>query len=256
MPVFDRAYLHPCVAHRGWSGKAPENTMAAFRLALAEPAVEWMELDVQLSRDEVPVVIHDETLQRTTNGKGRVRDWTARELSRLDAGSWFHPDFAGETVPTLEQVLELARGRCRLNIELKTEGTERAYGERLARHVTDMLKSMRLERDVVITSFDPRCLRAVRRFAPDIRTGLIAFKRKPDLVRFLRALGASFLSIAFRRLHPALLDECAQHEVDVMVWTVNRPGDIARLTAMPDSFLLCTNHPDRWLAAVREQVEA
>jgi glycerophosphoryl diester phosphodiesterase len=252
MPVFDRAYLHPCVAHRGWSGKAPENTLAAFRLALAEPAVAWMELDVQLSRDGVPVVIHDETLQRTTNGTGRVRDWTAKELSRLDAGSWFHPDFAGETVPTLEQVLELAGGRCRLNIELKTEEAESAWCERLARNVTDLLKARRLERDAVITSFDPRCLQAVRKFAPDVRTGLIAGKRKPDLVRFLCALGASFLSIAFRHLHPVLLDECARHDVDVMVWTVNRNADLVRLTAMPESFLVCTNHPDRWLAAVRK----
>ncbi|WP_267901414.1 glycerophosphodiester phosphodiesterase [Cohnella faecalis] len=121
----ERSRLHPCVAHRGWSGAAPENTMAAFEMALREPNVNWMELDVHLSQDEVPVVIHDGTLKRTTNGKGKVMECTAEQLGKLDAGSWFSSSYAGEGVPTLAQVLELAAGRCNLNIELKDDGDDR-----------------------------------------------------------------------------------------------------------------------------------
>jgi len=244
---------HPCVAHRGWSGKAPENTLAAFRMALAEPAVRWIELDVRLSRDGVPVVIHDPTLQRTTNGTGRVADRTARELARLDAGGWFHPSFAGEPVPTLEQALELVAGRCRLNIELKTDETDRAGIERLVRATADVLKAARLTEEVVVSSFDPVCLGDLRWHAPDLRLGLIAKRYVPGFAATLRKMGVTFLALDYRRLSPAALAECARHGVDVMAWTVNRLRDLERLAAMPEPFLVCTNHPDRWLAAVRNQ---
>jgi len=247
---------HACVAHRGWSGKAPENTLAAFRMALSEPSIRWIELDVRLSKDGVPVVIHDPTLSRTTDGRGRVADRTARELARLDAGGWFHPSFAGEPVPQLEEVLALAAGRCRLNIELKTDETERDAIERLARVTADVLKAMRLTEEVVVTSADPVCLGDLRWHAPDLRIGLVAKTYVPALAGILRKRGMSFLSLAHRRLNAVALAECARHGVDVMAWTVNRPRDLARLAAMPEPFLLCTNHPDRWLAAVRRHAAA
>jgi len=247
---------HPCVAHRGWSGKAPENTLAAFRMALAEPSVQWIELDVRLSKDGVPVVIHDPTLNRTTDGKGRVADRTARELARLDAGGWFHPSFAGEPVPTLEEVLALAAGRCRLNIELKTDETERDGIERLARATADVLRTARLTDEVVVTSSDPVCLGDLRWHAPELRLGLVAKRYVPGLAGILRKMGVSFLSLYYRRLNPAALAECARHGVDVMAWTVNRLRDLVRLVAMPEPFLVCPNHPDRWFAVVRGPAEA
>lgn len=113
---------NPCVAHRGYSSLAPENTMAAFELAMEQAQVQWIELDVQLSRDGYPVVIHDYRLERTTNGKGFVKDMTLHELKQLDAGSWKSKKYAGERIPTLAEVLERIRGRVKLNIELKTTG--------------------------------------------------------------------------------------------------------------------------------------
>jgi glycerophosphoryl diester phosphodiesterase len=243
-----RAQLHPCVAHRGWSGGAPENTLAAFRLAMSEPEVRWIELDVHLSRDGVPVVIHDATLGRTTNGRGRVADYTAAQLSRMDAGSWFHPIYACEPIPTLEQVLVLTAGRCRLNIELKQGGDD---PDRLARRVADMVRSFRLESETVLTSFVPELIVAARRHRPQIATGLIIDRRPPGLVSALRSLGASFLSIGYASLHPSLLQEAASAGIQTMVWTVNQPQDLRRLAAMPQPFLICTNYPDRWLAAVK-----
>lgn len=112
-----------CVAHRGFSSIAPENTMAAFLMAMERPEVQWMELDVQLSRDGVPVVIHDFTVDRTTNGKGLVRETDWADLQRLDAGAWKNKSYKGERIPALSELLDRSCGRVRLNIELKTQET-------------------------------------------------------------------------------------------------------------------------------------
>lgn len=250
MDEFARASLHPCVAHRGWSGRAPENTLAAFRLAMAQPFVQWMELDVHLSRDDVPVVIHDGTLKRTTGSQGRVRDMTADQLSRLDAGSWFHPSFHAEGVPTLAQVLALTAGRCRLNVELKGDDADRVL---LARKAVDVIRSYRMEHDTVITSFQSDILFAVRNYFPAIRTGLIIEGFPEDLISTLQSMGATYLSIGFRHLSPLRLQQTAEAAIEVMAWTVNSPGDLRRLMNRPEPFQICTNYPDRWLAAVKEE---
>jgi len=241
------AELHPCVAHRGFSGIAPENTMAAFKLALGYPHVQWMELDVHLSKDGVPVVIHDSTLDRTTNVRGRVADFTAEELARLNAGGWKDASYSSEGIPTLEKVLELAAGRCRLNIELK--GGDSDF-ERLASRAVEVIRSRGAEGDHVITSFEPAVLRAVRKHSPNLRTGLIIDDNPPDLVEKLIELDCSYLSIGFRHLNGKLLEQTAKASIDVMAWTVNSVSDLRRLAVRPEAFQLCTNYPDRWLAAI------
>ena len=106
----------------GFSGKAPENTRAAIQMAMDEPFVHWMEIDVQLTQDGVPVVIHDYSVDRTTTGKGKVKDLTWQQIRRMDAGEWKGRQFRGEQVPSLDEVLQLVKGRLKLNIELKTSG--------------------------------------------------------------------------------------------------------------------------------------
>ncbi|THF79936.1 glycerophosphodiester phosphodiesterase [Cohnella fermenti] len=253
MPRSELARLHPCVAHRGWSGGAPENTLAAFRLALAEPAVRGVEMDVHLSKDGIPVVIHDEKLKRTTNGRGRVQDYTADELGRLDAGSWFHPSFAGESVPTLEEVLRLLGGKLKLNVELK-EGTRRV--ELLAFKVAELVRRLGLEADTTITSFERSILETSKRVAPELRIGWITKKRlNRKLIMRLREIGASFLSVEHSSLSEAGVREAVEAGIEVMAWTVNEPRDFARLAAIRQPLLLCTNYPDRWLMAVQDGTE-
>ncbi|MFC4600068.1 glycerophosphodiester phosphodiesterase [Cohnella hongkongensis] len=242
-----KASLHPCVAHRGFSGKAPENTMAAFKLALSYPYVQWIELDVQLSRDGVPVVFHDSTLDRTTNGKGRVADYSAEELARLDAGGWMDAAYSSEGVPALDQVLELADGRCRLNIELKAGQSD---FDRLALRAVEVIRSRGKEEEHMVTSFEPDILRAVRKYSPTLRTGLIINDHPDDLFDRLRELDCSCLSIGFRHLTGKLLEQAARASIDVMAWTVNSVSDLRRLGSRPEAFMLCTNYPDLWLAAL------
>ncbi|HEX2514267.1 MAG TPA: glycerophosphodiester phosphodiesterase family protein, partial [Chloroflexota bacterium] len=180
----DQGYRTLVVAHRGASAEAPENTLAAFRLALQQgaPAVEC---DVHLSADGYPVVIHDETVDRTTNGKGAVGGLTRAALQGLDAGSWRGPRFAGEPIPTLEETLELCAGRARLFIEIKMGGAARAGrpqaggpGETQAEraHLVDatleaVARGPRTE--VAVISFDPEVVALVAGRRPDLPLGLL-----------------------------------------------------------------------------------
>jgi len=110
-----------CIGHRGASALAPENTLAAFETAIVDGA-DGLEFDVRLTRDGVPIVLHDAALDRTTSGRGAVAALDLASIRRLDAGAWFGARFRGERVPTLAETLDLARGRCAVNIELKEEG--------------------------------------------------------------------------------------------------------------------------------------
>ncbi|XEC93242.1 glycerophosphodiester phosphodiesterase [Paenibacillus tarimensis] len=236
-----------CVAHRGASGQAPENTMAAIRAALAYTFVQWIEVDVQQSREGIPVLLHDDTVNRTTNGKGKVADLTLEELKRLDAGRWFGRSFTGEPIPTLDDVLAATVGRCRLNLELKT------YNGRypcLENNVVNLLYKWRLQHDAVITSFDASALRKVRQLSPDIRTGLIIDAAPSTLLDSLRELDARFLSIGYRHLTPSRMTAFRQAGVQVMGWTVNDAASIRKLAAMHSELMICTNYPERWQEAM------
>ncbi|WP_379137241.1 glycerophosphodiester phosphodiesterase [Paenibacillus sp. sgz500958] len=232
-----------CVAHRGFSGKAPENTLAAVRMALALPFVRWMEIDVQLSKDGVPVVIHDFSLDRTTNGHGKVKDMEWAQMKRLDAGSWKGRAFKGEKVPSLEEVLDLAKGRLHLNIELKTvknmyPGIEKA--------VIDLINAKGMQDEVVLTSFDAGVLQTVKKLDPVIRTGLIYDSRLGDPARQVQELDCTFLSISFTRLNPGLAKLLTEQGVKVMAWTVDKAREMRRLADMHSDIMICTNRPDIW----------
>src|SRR5438034_7470028 len=157
------------IAHRGASARAPENTLAAFTEAVRLGA-NAIELDVHLTADGVPVVIHDATVERTTNGRGEVAAMTSKDLRRLDAGAWFSSRFRGERIPTLEESLEFARGRCALNIEIKEPGGGRGRGHRargagasdpgaLPRAVASALARTGFKEPLILSSFSIRALR-------------------------------------------------------------------------------------------------
>lgn len=232
-----------CVAHRGFSGKAPENTLAAVRMAIALPFVRWMEIDVQLTRDGMPVVIHDFTLDRTTNGHGKVKNMDWEHIQRLDAGSWKGRSFRGERVPSLEEVLALASGRLRLNIELKTSGD---MYPGLEKAVIDLINSKGMRDDVVLTSFDSGALQRIKELDPRFRTGLIYDSRSGNPAQKLKELDCSFLSISSDRLNPGLAKLLAERGVKIMAWTVNKAKEMRRLADMHSDIMICTNRPDIW----------
>jgi glycerophosphoryl diester phosphodiesterase len=159
------------IAHRGSSGIAPENTMAAFRQAVRDGA-SMIELDVRLSVDGVVVVIHDRWLWRITRRRGYVRRTPGAKLQGLDAGSWFGPEFAGESIPLLEEVLQLLPPGIGLNIEVKTDGDRHRNGQ-MARALGDLITRRSRRRELMVSSFDHRFLARFHRMNPGIPLGVL-----------------------------------------------------------------------------------
>ncbi len=229
-------------AHRGASHEAPENTLAAFLLA-AELGADGIELDVQLSKDGQVVVIHDFVLETTTDGQGPVQDRTLAELKELDAGSSYDPDFAGQRIPTLQQVIEAVGRHLLLNIELKTKNVR---DTRLAQAVTRIVEEHHLLDRVVVSSFNPLALRQVRQLNPWISLGLLY---APDMPLYLRR---AWLRRLFRpeALHPhhSMVDaeyvgwaKAQGHRIHT--WTVDDPGEMWQLMRQGVDIII-TNRPD------------
>lgn len=142
------------IAHRGYCKKHPENTLDAFQAAVAT-GVPMIELDVNFSRDRKVVVIHDATLERTTDGHGAVHNYTLEELKKLDAGSWFDPMFADQRLPELSEVLALVNGRTRVNIEIKAHAYDHSHPpDAIEKQVVTLVKQKNLQDSVLISSFE------------------------------------------------------------------------------------------------------
>jgi len=237
-----------CMAHRGFSGIAPENTMIAFEKVLELDNVHSIELDVQLSREGIPVIIHDFSLERTTNGFGLVRDKTYHELRELDAGSWFSEQYAGEKIPSLEEVLELLRNKeCLVNIELKTAG---GLYKGYEHTIIDLVKKYGMENKVCLTSFDHKVIKNIKDIETEIRTGLI-IEGNPVLLREqLLDCGASILSINVHFLTFELVERLKKDQFDIFTWTVNDAATMEEVIGISEDIYICTNFPDRYMETV------
>lgn len=227
------------IAHRGASGTAPENTLAAFRRA-AEMGAHMIELDVQLSRDGHVVVIHDDTVDRTTDGRGAVATLDLARLKALDAGSWFAPAFGAERVPTLAEVLGAVRTP--FNVELKRGG-----GDELAARVLDTVRKAGATERVVFSSFEDEALARLRRL--DGRVDLAVLRSSGTIGHALRAaerVGATALHLRNTATWLRCLRDTPPRGYTIRVWTVNSIEEWARFEAVGASGLF-TDHPERFL---------
>jgi glycerophosphoryl diester phosphodiesterase len=223
------------IAHRGASGSFPENTLAAFRAAI-EAGAEMCELDVQLTRDGAVVVIHDDTVDRTTDGTGAVAAMTLAEIKQLDAGVKFDNRFAGEPVPTLDQVFELVDGRCALNIELKSDGLEAK--------VSEMVRSRDAFGWTLVSSFDWAALTRIRHVAPELRVGLLASRWPARLVGAASEIKADAINPRFDIVTEDLCIAAHSRELNVYAWTVDEPDAMRGLIAAGVDGIM-TNWPGR-----------
>ncbi|MBU2649087.1 glycerophosphodiester phosphodiesterase [bacterium] len=178
------------IAHRGDKTRYPENTLAAFEAAVNAGA-EMIELDISLSRDRSMVVIHDDTLERTTNGKGPVNERTLSELKKLDAGSWFDKQFAAERIPTLREVLEMVDRRALVNIEIKKSAFEAsAPDDAIEKQLVVLLQEMELTDSVLISSFETRFLERIAALDSALALAAISTETADDsTVKSLQELG-------------------------------------------------------------------
>lgn len=226
------------VAHRGYSALAPENTLPALAAAVLGGAT-YVEFDVRTTADDVPVVIHDRTVDRTTDGTGHVWDLTADEVRALDAGSWFSPAYAGVRVPLLAEVLDLVREP---GPELLLEIKPPADADQVKR-ILDMVADRGLLERTVVQSFDPQIVRTVREVAPDVRRGLLRLRFEADTVPLARELDVVCCnpSVADVLGDPATVAELTAAGIEVMPWTAN---DMAEWPALVDAGVagLITDH--------------
>ena len=178
--MLPKAFKRPLIiAHRGYRAKYPENTLVSFSAAL-DAGVRMIELDVILSKDRRVVVIHDATLERTTDGRGLVSNYTFQELKELDAGSWFHPRFAGERLPALEEVLDLARDRTLVNIEIKASAYEAHQPpDAIERQVIDLVNLKNVRATVLVSSFEWKILENIT-MAEDVPAIALLSKHPAD----------------------------------------------------------------------------
>jgi glycerophosphoryl diester phosphodiesterase len=236
------------IAHRGGAAVAPENTLAAFEQAVADGA-DWLELDVQEDADGVVVVTHDRDFMRVARSRVEVADATADHLAQIDAGSFFDPVFADERVPTLHQVLELARGRAGLFIELKYYGRQRA----LERRVVELVDAMDMAGDVVLMSLDYNGLQRAAALRPEWTHGLLNAVAVGDLTK----LDVDFLAVNAKEASLPLIRRAHAKGMKVYAWTINDPVQMSvMLSRGVDGLITDRVALARQVIEVREQLSA
>lgn len=230
------------VAHRGASSLAPENTLAAVRKGI-EVGAQWIEIDVHQTSDHHLVVLHDEKLDRTTNGSGAVNQYTLAEVRQLDAGSWFSAEFSGERIPTLQEVLDATKDKAILLIELK--------GSNIEGPTIELVREMNMENQVVIQSFDHDAVANAKALAPEIPTMLLikepSFASNPAIaakwmVKRAEKKNADGIGIRFSYLTKDLVKLAGERGLVVFPWTVNTEGDLLTAIEMGVDGII-TNYP-------------
>ncbi len=234
------------IAHRGASGYAPENTLAAFRRAVAQ-GVSFIETDLQLTRDAHFVAIHDETVDRTTSGHGAIQQMTLAEIRRLDAGAWFASEFIGERVPTLEEILVFSKKNdVVFYLELKPSGF---WGGEHAL-ISALRESGEIPR-VVIISFDSVILKSLRTIDPTLMVGLLFDGKIDDPFKKALEIGARQLAVRGDLVTPNFLREARKRDLQVVCWTINSPAHV-RLLAAAGVDGIMSDYPDLLLTSLKK----
>lgn len=235
-------------AHRGASGNYPENTMIAFEKAI-ELGATGIETDVQMTKDGKLVLIHDEMLRRTTGVNTLVADMPSDDLLKLDAGSWFSPNFKDARIPTLEQLLGLAKQTGTIiNIELKN-GIVPYPG--MEQKVIETVRAYGMQDQVILSSFNHYSLIECKRLAPEIPTGILYMEGLYRPWKYALSIGASALHASHFAVLPDWVAEAAQHGIIYNVFTVNEPAEMRRLIQAGVAGII-TDYPERLTALLNK----
>lgn len=236
-------------AHRGASGYAPENTMEAYILA-HQYGADGIELDVQLSKDGEIVVIHDEKIDRTSDGKGLVRDYTLKRLRAFNYNRT-RPEHFRAQIPTLREVLLYIRDKTNMtvNIELKT-GVFFYPG--IEEKTVELVRELGMEESIIYSSFNHYSIRQIRQIDPKAKVGLLYEDGFIDVPKYASELGVNALHPIWRNLqYPGYLEDCRRYHLDLNVWTVNRE-DLMWKMCEAGVHAIITNYPDKAVRVVEE----
>lgn len=227
------------IAHRGGAAIRPENTMSAFENAM-KMGVDYIELDVHLSKDGVPVVIHDSGLERTTDGTGKVEDKTLEELKKLDCGKWFSEKFREEKIPELEEVMDLVKDKTGLVIEIKN--CDDLY-DGIEEKIVKLVREKNMVRDIIIISFNYDRLKKVNELDESIDTGFLYGGNKTDVCNMALDAGIDYISPYWQNVNEELIKEAHSHNLRVSIWTVNDTDVMKKFIGMGVD-AITTDRPD------------
>jgi glycerophosphoryl diester phosphodiesterase len=221
------------VGHRGAAGYEPENTLRSFEKAI-ELGVDMVELDVYVLKSGELMVIHDDTVDRTTNSKGKVEDKTLSELKELDAGR-------GEKIPTLDEVLDLVDKRAEVNIELK--------GSNIAKPVSDMIEHYVEDNgwkydDFLVSSFNHGELKKFKEISPKVKIGLLVEEIPDGFINFAKNFDAWSVNVSIKFITQEFADKTHENGLKVYVWTVNTPDEIEKTKSLNADYI-CSDYPEK-----------
>ena len=223
------------IGHRGAAGLEPENTLRSVRRAI-ELGVDRVEIDVRISRDGRLVIMHDETVDRTTNGHGYVSELTFDELRSLDAGM-------GEKIPTLEEILRFTMGKAKLEIELKVPEA--------AEPTIQLVEELNAEKDVIVISFIHELLERVHDLNPNIKTGALFFEVPKDILQRALKVHASSIHVYYRNVNSELVKEAHRSGLEVAVWNPNRIEEMREMIDLGVD-AIGSDRPDRLIQLLRD----
>jgi len=235
------------VGHRGAMGHAPENTIPSFDLA-RQMGAEFVECDVHLSKDKEVIVIHDERVERTTNGTGLIKNLTLSQIKKLDAGSWYSKKFKGVKVPTLRELLNWIKPKTSQNkyqmgvaIEIKNEPIR--YPD-IAKRLSDVISEMGMTSRVVIISFDFAVIKQLKILNPKLATGILYHEPMKNLFKIAQSVKADALFPRRHLITQELVNTAHKAGLAVATWTVNDPEEMKKLISYKVD-AIATNFPDR-----------
>jgi len=247
------------IAHRGASGYCPENTLPSFAKAI-EMGAPVIELDVHLTSDDSLVVMHDNQVDRTTNGKGEIGKLSFEQVRQLDAGSWFAPKFKGAKVPTLDEVLDLSKGRAKVLIEIKWPSSGLYYG--IVAQVIKTIRAHHASTSVILQSFERVYLNEAKELAPEIECQQLVFatsellpvyfERTIELGTFKPLNNATSVNIFYVGLNQSFLHKMHTTKRTVYVFTPNTKEDMVRVLNMGADGVI-TNFPDVALQLINKR---
>lgn len=236
-------YTKPLIiAHRGASGTYPENTHAAFKAAIDFKA-DYIEFDIQLTKDKKFAVIHDPTLERTTNGKGKVSDFIMNDLKKLDAGSWKSTNYCGEQIPTLEEMLSRYYGKVKLLIEVKHSVNHEEVASLLAKQLTNY-KIM--NDNIIVQSFDTEFLQVFHKQLPHVPLGVLVRHQYNGLKnKQIKAFSkyASYINPKITMVNEKLITTIHTHNANCVIWTLNKKQQVSKLSKLKPNGI-ATDYPE------------
>lgn len=240
----EHAHRVDTIAHRGASGYAPENTMAAFLEAVKMKA-DYIEIDVQMTRDGHLVVIHDTTVDRTTDGTGEVGSFTLEEIRQLDAGSFFAPEFAGEPIPTFEEVLDEFRGKVGILIELKAPELYPGMEERVAAALAERNMDKPKNHKIIVQSFNFDAMKTFHELLPSVPVGVLTSKEEDLTDEKLEKFStyASYVNPTQKLVTKDLVERIHERDMRISVWTVRKPEEVKPLLEAGVDGII-TDYPD------------